>query len=146
MDLPGKAKELSCFTAKPRISSHAWNPDVELALNLVWLVLATASFLLWGIPALSFPRRNSNFAAATALICILCFLFPVISISDDLNSNPALCETSKSKKSLSTDDMTDARLLSQPVLSSHLGTVLGQMSHLLAEAAPSREQVWFNLD
>lgn len=119
---------------------------MELALNLVWLVLAVVSFLLWGIPALSNKRRSSNFAAFAALICILCFLFPVISISDDLNSSPALCETSKSKRSVSSDDSNGARLLSELALPSHPGIAVGQMAHLLAEAAPSPEQVWFNLD
>jgi hypothetical protein len=119
---------------------------VELALNLVWLVLAALSLLLWGISAFSMQRRNSNFAAATALVCILCFLFPVISISDDLNSNPALCETSKSKKSVSTDDLNDARSLSELVLPFHPGLALRPAAHLVAEVSPSREHFWFNLD
>jgi len=73
---------------------------VELALNLVWLVLALLSFVLWGAYALSMPRRDRDFSALIALICVAAFLFPVISMSDDLLSNPALCQTTKVKAGL----------------------------------------------
>jgi hypothetical protein len=37
--------------------------------------------------------------AAVALVCLICLLFPVISMTDDLNSNgPALVESSKLKR------------------------------------------------
>jgi len=119
---------------------------VELALNLVWLVLAAVSFLLGVIYAPSFPRRYSNFAAAIALICVTCFLFPVISITDDLNNNPALCETSKSKRSASSDDLAGAPLRSEMAVLPHPGPAMGQVAHRMTEVPPPREHVWFNLD
>jgi hypothetical protein len=73
---------------------------VELALNLVWLVLALLSFVLWGAYALSSPRRDRHFSALIALVCVAAFLFPVISMSDDLLSNPALCQSTKVKVGL----------------------------------------------
>ena len=118
---------------------------MELALNLVWLILA-ASLLLGVMYAPAARRKYGNFVAATALICVICFLFPVISISDDLNNTPALCETSKSKRSVSTDDLTGARLLSDVDVPPRPGLALGQGAHLFADVPASREQVWFNLD
>jgi len=120
--------------------------DLELALNLVWLVLATVSFLLGAMHARAVARSYSNFAIATALICISCFLFPVISISDDLNNTPALCETSKSKGSVSTDDLTKVPLLSELVAPPRPGPAVGHAAQLFAQVPISREQVWFNLD
>jgi hypothetical protein len=74
---------------------------VELALNLVWLVLALLSLVLWGAYALSsIPRRDRDFSALIALICVAAILFPIISMSDDLLSNPALCQTTKVKSGL----------------------------------------------
>lgn len=90
-------KKIACFSLPACICSRAGNPDVELALNLVWLVLALLSFVLWGAYALSMPRRNRDFSALIALVCVAAFLFPVISMSDDLLSNPALCQTTKVK-------------------------------------------------
>jgi hypothetical protein len=119
---------------------------VELALNLVWLVLATVSFVFGTMHASAVPRRYSNLATAIALICIACFLFPVISISDDLNNSPALCETSKSKGCVSADDLTHARLVSELLVPPHPGPAWGHASHLFAEIPASQAQIWFNLD
>ncbi len=52
--------------------------------NLAWLVFAFASLVLWRrkvLPGLGLQTRRSLFA----LICFLIFMFPVISISDDLH-------------------------------------------------------------
>jgi hypothetical protein len=70
---------------------------VELALNLVWLFLAGASLLRWGTFALMFPDQR-RVTAGISLVCVIIFLFPVISATDDLSSSPAVCETSKLKK------------------------------------------------
>jgi len=52
---------------------------MELLLNIFWLLLALPAFLLW--------RRNRGFyelRGLLALSCMLVFLFPVISATDDL--------------------------------------------------------------
>ncbi len=65
---------------------------MELALNLVWLIVAAGLLLSWGTHALSFPRKHRLITAVFAVACIISLLFPVISITDDLNSGAALCE------------------------------------------------------
>jgi len=71
---------------------------VELVLNLVWALLALLSFGLWLAYGCSPAHKHQHFPAIIALICVAGFLFPVISMSDDLLSSPALCESSKVKK------------------------------------------------
>jgi hypothetical protein len=67
---------------------------VELALNLVWLLLSGVSLLLWATFALLFPDQR-RLTAGIALVCVIVFLFPVISATDDLSNIPAVCETGK---------------------------------------------------
>ena len=50
---------------------------MELALNLIWLAIATTGFLL--VPK---PSRRVWFA----LLAVLTLLFPIISVSDDINA------------------------------------------------------------
>ncbi len=71
---------------------------MELVLNLVWALLVLLSFGLWLAYGRSPAHKHQHFAAIIALICVAGFLFPVISMSDDLLSSPALCESSKIKK------------------------------------------------
>jgi hypothetical protein len=59
---------------------------LELLLNLVWVLVVTASLLLWrrlSFASEDFSRRPVT--ALVALICILVLLFPVISATDDLH-------------------------------------------------------------
>jgi hypothetical protein len=61
---------------------------MELALNLAWLVLAFASYLLlFRRLARCGPKDTpgpNRFQHIIALTCVLAILFPVISLSDDL--------------------------------------------------------------
>ena len=50
---------------------------MELALNLVWCVIATTAFLF-------VPKRSR--LAWLAVLAVLALLFPIISISDDINA------------------------------------------------------------
>ncbi len=52
---------------------------MELLLNLLWVIIATAGFLLA-------PRRSGR--TLLALILALAVLFPIISASDDVNAIP----------------------------------------------------------
>jgi hypothetical protein len=51
---------------------------MELTLNLIWMAIAAAAFV-------AAPRRSMR--VSIALVCGLALLFPVISVSDDLNAD-----------------------------------------------------------
>ena len=58
---------------------------LELTLNLVWLVLSAALVVMCRRQKTTERRA----ALVIALICLIAFLFPVISITDDLNGATA---------------------------------------------------------
>ncbi|HEV3036764.1 MAG TPA: hypothetical protein VHA33_03160 [Candidatus Angelobacter sp.] len=70
---------------------------MELALNLIWLGIS-CTLLVLGIPLI---RRkgivHSRWVVIMALVCVLCLLFPVISMTDDLHNTPAVVENKKLK-------------------------------------------------
>jgi hypothetical protein len=66
---------------------------LEFLLNIVWVLLVTASVLAWR--RLSSSRRPVT--ALVALICILVLLFPVISATDDLHVAEVAMEDSGRK-------------------------------------------------
>jgi hypothetical protein len=51
---------------------------MELTLNLIWLAIAVAAFMLA-------PRRSRH--TTIALACVLALLFPIISATDDFNTD-----------------------------------------------------------
>jgi hypothetical protein len=118
---------------------------VELVLNLVWVLLTLLSFGLWVVYARrSHTHKHPHFAAIIALICTACFLFPVISMSDDLLSSPALCESIKVKKWGAAEFakvLFSVRAL--PVLT---GPPLGAAGVQLQISHFSLQLVWSNLD
>jgi hypothetical protein len=69
---------------------------MELALNLVWAVIATASYSLlfrWlAIRGARNVRGPSATQCVIALTCVLAILFPVISLTDDLHEMQATAE------------------------------------------------------
>jgi hypothetical protein len=70
------------------------NVSLEFALNVLWAVVSLA--LLLGARK-SNPDQQAHKPLRTfALIALICVLFPIISITDDLNSAPALVETRQS--------------------------------------------------
>jgi hypothetical protein len=72
---------------------------LELALNIAWLILS-ASLVILGATC-GKPGRRTNeqrVAVFIALTCLIAFLFPVISMTDDLNSAAVLPETNQSKQ------------------------------------------------
>lgn len=50
---------------------------MELTLNLIWLAIALAAFVL---------MPKNSFRAAVAVGIVLAVLFPIISVSDDVNA------------------------------------------------------------
>lgn len=69
---------------------------MELALNLVWLIIAVGSFALLTRRLASFDaghsRPSSRRQCIIALSCALAILFPVISLTDDLHDMQAAVE------------------------------------------------------
>ena len=68
---------------------------MELALNLVWAILAMASYALLFRSLRTRtedPRRPSRWPRFIALTCVLAILFPVISLTDDLHEIQATAE------------------------------------------------------
>lgn len=73
---------------------------LELVLNLGWLALSIAVFAFFGVRFISSNTDRNRVIAALALVCVVCLLFPVISMTDDLNASPAIPEATKLKKLL----------------------------------------------
>lgn len=68
---------------------------MELALNLVWAILAVASYAVLFrhlITRTEDARRPSRRQCVIALTCVLAILFPVISLTDDLHEIQATAE------------------------------------------------------
>jgi hypothetical protein len=75
---------------------------LETALNLVWLGVSVALLLIGGVQVMRAGKDRSRGMAAVAMVCLICLLFPVISMTDDLNSGSlVLLEPNKVKKILS---------------------------------------------
>lgn len=71
---------------------------MELALNIAWLVLSVGLVVLATVRKNAiYPANRNRVAIAIALACLIAFLFPVISVTDDLNGAAILTET-KSKR------------------------------------------------
>jgi hypothetical protein len=85
---------------------------VELTLNLVWAGIAATLLLFWAVrssgrssgrssePRLAHADMRRTATALLALLCVICILFPIISMTDDLNASPAEPETAKSTLAL----------------------------------------------
>lgn len=84
---------------------------MELILNAVWLVIAVASYVLYFRLARRGPERDrgpSPFCSMVALSCALAILFPVISLSDDLQEmQAAVVEVSPSRLVIKKYGMND---------------------------------------
>ncbi len=73
---------------------------MELVLNLAWLALCLGMLVFFG-PSLKKPAEGrTRSVVLVAMLCVLFLLFPVISISDDLNADPAILEATKFKNFL----------------------------------------------
>lgn len=70
---------------------------MELILNIVWAVIAATLLFCWSRPRLTRTGARRSGIALLALLCVICILFPVVSMTDDLNASPAEPETVKSQ-------------------------------------------------
>ena len=73
---------------------------MELALNLGWLVISAAVFGFFSRYLVAQGPERNLAVGLIALVCVICLLFPVVSMTDDLNSSPAMPEATKLKKLL----------------------------------------------
>jgi hypothetical protein len=80
---------------------------LELALNIAWLILSlalVAACIAYGRPAVN--SRSHRIVVAISLACLIAFLlFPIISMTDDLNSGVPLAEISKPRHLLPTIEL-----------------------------------------
>lgn len=67
---------------------------MELLLNLVWLAVAIAALAKLGVWASGETDRRRIRVAAVATACVIVLLFPIISITDDLEASTAVVEES----------------------------------------------------
>ena len=73
--------------------------QMELLLNLLWLLLVMPAFWLWRYSRTAPERRAASpLHCLLALACLLVILFPVISATDDLHAMRAEMEESPSSK------------------------------------------------
>jgi hypothetical protein len=97
---------------------------MELILNLAWLALCLGLLVFFG-PSLKKPAAGrTRGAVLVAMLCILFLLFPVISISDDLNATPAILEATKFKSFLVLIQMLAALVVWVVVVASPRSRVL----------------------
>jgi hypothetical protein len=73
---------------------------MELGLNLLWLSLAVVALAIWRRQSSRLLRRQRLLGShgLIAIGCTLAFLFPVISITDDLHAEQAIIEDSNPAK------------------------------------------------
>ena len=71
---------------------------MELVLNLAWLLVALVS----AMGLLRYARNEANprnvWIVATAMLCIVVLLFPVISMTDDLHAEVFMAEESGKRR------------------------------------------------
>jgi hypothetical protein len=65
---------------------------VETVLNLLWLTLALGALAHWLVKAQWDSPEQSRALRLTALVMLLVFLFPVISLTDDLRAAATFAE------------------------------------------------------
>lgn len=92
---------------------------MEFALNAFWVLVGFVSFLLWW-PRESRARtsrrnRYDSLCRVATLACALVFLFPVISLTDDLHPEPFVVEEGNfSRRALRGKGHHHASLISHP--------------------------------
>ena len=111
---------------------------METVLNLLWLSIAVAATTRFAIraarePDLASPQRRR--VAATALVCVIFLLFPIISVTDDLHEDAALVEETSGPRRVSAAHPTRSagHGLSPAVLCARATLMLGLLSLYISE-------------
>ena len=90
---------------------------MELALNVLWALVVCGTF------AVLLPRSRGGRVAIIGLACVAALLFPVISVSDDLNAAFNAWEV--------------AAVAFLPVAVSQIAVAFRAIGHVEVEAAPA---------
>jgi hypothetical protein len=120
---------------------------VELALNLVWSLLSAALLVAAGIHLFSTASVESGrrAMAVIALVCVISFMFPVISMTDDISSSAIIIEPVKLKMWLSPAAIA-CLFVSCVLLDFKSSANNWQMLQLRAAIAhPAQHSSWFKL-
>jgi len=69
---------------------------MEVLLNTIWLLVAASALLFWEFRAQKLPWHSRHYCRRRilSLVVVLVFLFPVISLTDDLHAEQAAMEDS----------------------------------------------------
>jgi hypothetical protein len=78
---------------------------VETVLNLLWLTLALAALAHWLVKAQGDSPEQSKALRLTALVMLLVLLFPVISLTDDLQSAATFAEGERAGLRVASNDI-----------------------------------------
>lgn len=99
---PAKLSHYIRHIASARFVSVSLNKHttLELTLNIVWAGIAATLLLFWSAPKLAQAGARRSAVALLTLVCVICILFPIVSMTDDLNASPAEPETVKSAMAL----------------------------------------------
>jgi hypothetical protein len=71
---------------------------MELLLNLVWALIAALMFVWWSLAGCRTTRTWRFVAGMLTLLCVALLLFPVISMTDDLNPSMMYAEDANAIK------------------------------------------------
>ena len=119
--------------------------SLELTLNLAWLAFSGVLLLAGGwFGGLAGSNRNRA-ATVLTLLCVVCLLFPVISVTDDLSNGPAVSESSKLKKIIPSIHVVVA-LLSRVVLQADQEKTWSARALHLNFGPPPEELLTFQLN
>lgn len=69
------------------------NFNLELTLNLMWACLSAALIIVSVRPVLRNRQKQQQLVIVVTVIALICMLFPLISITDDLNSGSVYAES-----------------------------------------------------
>jgi hypothetical protein len=81
---------------------------LEFTLNFVWALIAGTLLVIYS-KSEGVSGRDRRFAFI-AFLCVICALFPVISITDDLSNASLMAEGSQARKWLAASNSMDAVL------------------------------------
>jgi hypothetical protein len=119
---------------------------MELALNLIWSLLSATLLVAAGIHLFSTASVGSGrrAMAVIALVCVVSFMFPVISMTDDISNSATMIEPAKLKIWLFPAAI--ACLFVSCVLLDFKSSANWQMLQLRgAIARPAQHSSWFKL-
>jgi len=121
---------------------------LELALNFAWFAISIAVFVFFGrqLVSKSGTKGGKKNVGLTwiALVCVVCLVFPAVSMTDDLISNPAMPEATKCKSLFALTQVV-IHLFSRVPISQPRGLKSATLVFEQKQKPPFQECVSFNL-